>query len=217
MERIPEPELMTELEQVKAYANADFEAVNRSFVDAVLAFYGPDEDARVLDLGCGPGDIACKVGSARPGWDVLGVDGSGPMLLWAESASHAQKLNNVHFRKAYLPHAPFDEPFDLILSNSLLHHLPKPEILWETIRQNGKVGTRFFVMDLSRPESQQTARAIVDTHSGNEPDVLRSDFFHSLLAAYRPEEVLQQIADAGIENARLFLPSERHWIVSGTL
>jgi hypothetical protein len=54
MERIPEPELMEDEEQVLAYGNADFTASNELFVNYILQHSG-NRFRRALDLGCGPG------------------------------------------------------------------------------------------------------------------------------------------------------------------
>ena len=55
MKRIPEPELMDEIEQVRAYAEADFEEPNSLFVSLFKErFPGHDTRGVVLDLVCGP-------------------------------------------------------------------------------------------------------------------------------------------------------------------
>lgn len=57
MDRILEPEVMDDPEQVLAYAQANFEAENQGFVDRFLELYDDVDEAHILDLGCGPGDI----------------------------------------------------------------------------------------------------------------------------------------------------------------
>ena len=58
---------------------------------------------------------------------------------------------------------------------------------------------------------------IVAEYAGNEPEVLRRDFFNSLRAAYRPPEIREQLILAGIESFRVEAVSDRHVIVYGTL
>jgi 2-polyprenyl-3-methyl-5-hydroxy-6-metoxy-1,4-benzoquinol methylase len=41
--------------------------------------------------------------------------------------------------------------YDLIFSNSLLHHLHNPDILWQTIQSTAIPGAAIFIMDLRRP------------------------------------------------------------------
>ncbi|HET9234400.1 MAG TPA: SAM-dependent methyltransferase, partial [Candidatus Eisenbacteria bacterium] len=57
MERIPEPELMTEDEQARAYAQADFEEAHSRFIALFRETFPEVSEGTALDLGCGPGDI----------------------------------------------------------------------------------------------------------------------------------------------------------------
>jgi hypothetical protein len=74
-----------------------------------------------------------------------------------------------------------------------------------------------FVGDLLRPASATEARAIVAREAGGEPELLRRDFFHSLCAAYTPDEVGAQLAAAGLAHFALEVVSDRHWIAYGEL
>jgi hypothetical protein len=47
------------------------------------------------------------------------------------------------------------------------------------------------------------------------PPVLRRDFFNSLLAAYRLEEIQQQLHDEGLSHLTAREVSDRHWAVAG--
>ncbi|NNE05177.1 MAG: SAM-dependent methyltransferase, partial [Xanthomonadales bacterium] len=66
-----------------------------------------------------------------------------------------------------------------------------------------------------RPESPQAAQAIVAQYAGDAPDILREDFYNSLLAAYTPEEVKRQLSGAGLDSLGIELSSDRHWMVCG--
>ena len=55
--RVPEPELMDDAAQARAYASADFADVNQGFVDRFRARFADFTSGRVIDLGCGPADI----------------------------------------------------------------------------------------------------------------------------------------------------------------
>jgi hypothetical protein len=46
-------------------------------------------------------------------------------------------------------------PYPTIISNSLLHHLHDPRVLWAVILRDGAPGADVFVMDLCRPESPE--------------------------------------------------------------
>jgi SAM-dependent methyltransferase len=218
MQRIPEPELMTEAEQVAAYAGADFEQPHERFVDLLRErLPGLPSVGAALDIGCGPGDIACRFARVFAGWSVDGLDGSRPMLDFARTAAERLALaDRVHFHACYLPdgQAP-RSAYDLVCSNSLLHHLADPLVLWHSVRRWSHPRSRVFVMDLMRPDSLENALALVDQYSRGEPDVLRRDFHNSLLAAYRPDEVREQLERSGLGHLKLEVVSDRHWLVAG--
>jgi ubiquinone/menaquinone biosynthesis C-methylase UbiE len=220
MDRIPEPELMDEPEQVQAYASADFEDAHSMFVDLfkqhLPAIPG---QGNMLDLGCGTADITIRMAHAFPVSKILAVDGGPNMLEFAQAAINKQGLHNqVHLQQMHLPSSESAaEKFDIIFSNSLLHHLSDPATLWQTIKHYSHPGTCVFVMDLLRPDSTETARALVSKYANNEPDILQKDFYNSLLAAYRVEEVNTQLHECGLDHFAIKTVSDRHLIVWGQL
>ncbi len=218
--RIPEPELMDGEEQALAYARADFEEPNRRFVELVLAA-GLPPVGRALDLGCGPADIALRLARQLPGWHLVGVDGSEAMLAHGRAALLDEPLlgARVDLVQGLVPQVARELPgdWDLILSNSLLHHLHEPSGLWSSIAALGRPGTRVLVVDLRRPPSQEHVEQLVAEWSADEPDILQRDFAASLRAAFRVEEVRGQLRSAGLEGLQVAELTERHLVVSGQL
>ena len=208
--------------QALAYAQADFAEPHERFV-ALLRERLPDlaPAGRALDLGCGPGDPTLRLARALPRWEIDAVDGSAPMLALArEAAARAGLAARVRFHEAKLPGAPpalAAARFDLVFSNSLLHHLADPAALWQAVRRFAAPGAAVFAMDLLRPPSRAAALALVAQHAASEPDVLRRDFLHSLCAAYRPDEAARQLEAAGLGALAVAAVSDRHWIVWGRL
>lgn len=218
--RIPEPELMDEAAQAEAYARADFEGPNEAFVEHLRALFPTlPTAARVLDLGCGPADIPVRLARRHDAWTFTAVDGAGAMLRFAREAVDAAGLGGrIELLEARVPTAAIPRrSFDVVVSNSLLHHLPDPSALWRTARVAGRQGAAVLVMDLVRPETEDDARAIVDAYARDEPEVLRHDFFHSLRAAFRPGEVRDQLRDAGLPHLLVDRVSDRHLLVHGIL
>ena len=70
-------------------------------------------------------------------------------------------------------------------------------------------------MDLARPESEEEARRLVDVYADGAPEILREDFYNSLLAAYTCTEVAAQLIEAGLDQLKIERASDRHWLVSG--
>lgn len=221
MQRIPEPELMDDREQAQAYAAADFEAANASFVEQLEALHGGAALAgRVLDLGCGPADICVRLASRYPALDIHALDGSEAMLDCARERLNREPAlaGRIRLLHARLPVRMLPATsYDLIISNSLLHHLHDPTVLWDTVRRFAHPGTRVLVMDLFRPASQAAAREIVERYSAREPQVLKTDFHNSLLAAFTPAEVAEQLRTAGLGTLEVRTISDRHLLVAGQL
>lgn len=220
MKRRPEPELMDSEAQTLAYAEADFDEANTLFTERFLArFSDLPARGRLADLGCGPGDITIRLARALPGWELTGLDAGPNMLKQAERRLADPSLaQRVRFRLAYLPDPELHSAeWDAVVSNSLLHHLPRPAVLWDSIVQLGAPGAAVQVMDLMRPDSEDHAQRLVEHYAGDAPAVLREDFYRSLLAAYTPEEVSAQLIQAGLDRLKIESASDRHWIVSGTL
>ena len=218
--RTPEPELMDEAEQALAYADADFSEPHNRFIALFhRAFAYSPVAGTVLDLGCGPADVILRFARAHPDCRIDGVDGATSMLALGRSQVEAAGLSHrIRLIKGYLPGAELPLPrYDTIISNSLLHHLAEPSVLWQSIRQYGNPGAAVFVMDLRRPDNQQDLDTLVRQYAAGEPEILQRDFRHSLHAAYRPEEIRQQLQQAGLDGLNVSASGDRHLIVYGHL
>ena len=220
MQRIPEPELMDSEAQTLAYAQSDFSESNQMFVDLLLARFTELPTSGIAwDLGCGPADITIRLAAALPGWKLTGVDAGANMLQRAhEALRDSPQAPQISLQQSYLPDPDLPAAHcDLLLSNSLLHHLPDPDSLWQSIRHLGKSGARVMVMDLYRPANTNIAESLVEEYTADAPEVLKTDFYNSLLAAWTVEEIAQQLKQNGLSQLHLETPSDRHWLVSGTL
>lgn len=207
-------------EHALAYARADFAEPHQRFV-TLLCERLPALPARgaALDLGCGPADVTIRTARALAGWSIDGLDGSPAMLrLGREAVAAAGLAERISLLDALLPGARAPrERYDLVFSNSLLHHLADPLVLWREIARFAAPGAPCFVMDLARPDSPEAAQRLTAQHAAGAPPILQRDFLHSLHAAYQPDEVRAQIAAAGLAPLAVELVSDRHWIAWGVV
>ena len=220
MQRQPEPELMDAAEQAAAYASADFSAPHQFLVDQISRLSpGLPAAARVLDLGCGPADVAVRFARAFPGWQIDGVDGAPAMLeLGGAHVAAAGLAARVRLYQAVLPGDRLPgSGYQVILSNSLLHHLHQPQVLWQTVRAAAGPGAAVYVTDLRRPAHGGVLRQLVDAYSAPEPALLRRDFEASLRAAFTVQEVHAQLVLAGLERLAVTELTDRHLAVVGYL
>ena len=217
MERILEPELMDDEQQSVAYAQANFSTSNQLFVDSLVRDF-PTRLREVLDIGCGPADVVIRLARAAPQATITALDGSAPMIALARDATRAAGLDDrivlLHTRIPGPP--PAARSFDAVLSKDLLHHLPDPRVLWTEVKRVGRPGAAVYVMDLVRPDSEETAQAMVQDGAGSEDPILQRDFYNSLLAAFSLDEVRQQLRDADLE-LTVALAGPRHMLIQGTI
>ncbi len=225
MERIPEPELMNNIEQVLAYSNADFEVAHQSVIENFCQIFPNDPPLKTfLDLGCGSGDVTVRFANQFPASKIDALDGAEEMLKQAEKLiKQASLTERITLHHQQLPNCIFDNvSYDAIISNSLLHHLHEPQHLWSIIKQivsnkNNQTDTAIYVCDLYRPETKQLADELVDQYASEEPEILRKDFYNSLLAAFTPNEVRTQIDNTELGSLNIDVVSDRHMLIYGYL
>ena len=217
MERRLEPELMDDEEQSIAYAQADFSTSNQLYVDSLVRDF-PDHLGAVVDIGCGPADVVIRLARAAPHTTITALDGSAPMIALGHTAARDagvdDRLTLLHTRIPGPP--PSSQSFDAVLSKDLLHHLPDPRVLWNEVKRLGRPGAAVYVMDLVRPDSEETARAMVKEGAGSEHPVLQHDFYQSLLAAFTMDEVREQVKAAGLD-LTVSPIGVRHMLIKGKL
>jgi trans-aconitate methyltransferase len=103
---------------------------------ALLDLLGPRPGERVLDLGCGTGDLAAAI--AGRGATVVGLDASAEMLAAARA-----KYPEVEFVRGDAADFRFDQPFDTVFSNAALHWVADADGAARSIAGALRLGGRF--------------------------------------------------------------------------
>lgn len=215
--RIPEPELMDEETQVVAYAEADFDAGHQVLFEHAAARIPKEHQvSRILDLGCGPGDFSRRLARHYTNAEVIAMDGAPNMLRRAASDPASAGLN-IRWVTSLLSTFDDIDGFDLIFSNSLLHHLHSPDELWRIVKSVARPRSWVHISDLRRPATTEEASELVDIYASDEPDILQRDFYNSLCAAFTPLEVRAQLEDCGLTGLEVEALGDRHIQVFGRL
>lgn len=120
-----------------------------------LARIQPGE--RVLEVGCGTGDVALAAcAPAGPHGSVSGID-AGPEMIAVARAKAARAGVTVDFRLEPIEALTYpDATFDIVLSSLMMHHLPddlKRQGLAEIARVL-KPGGRVLIIDVKRPSTR---------------------------------------------------------------
>jgi trans-aconitate methyltransferase len=92
---------------------------------------------RILDLGCGTGQLTAKI--AEAGAIVTGIDRSPGMVAQAR-----QNYPNLEFKLADATAFSDAGKFDAVFSNAALHWIPEAEKVIECIAGNLRAGGRFI-------------------------------------------------------------------------
>ncbi len=202
MQRIPEPELMNDPQQVAIYADRYLDNASWLFIQRFRKYFpGLVPTDAILDLGCGPAAIPLRLARHFPQCEIHGVEGAARMLAYGKEAVQRENLGKqVHLFHGILPDN-FSLPrqrYEIIISNSFLHHLADPMILWNAIHKYGLPHAAILIIDLLRPANEASAEFVVDTYIPDAPPLLRHDMLLSLQAAYTLEEVTDQLQKANL-------------------
>ena len=104
---------------------------SRPFYELVSRI-GAAEPARVVDLGCGPGELTADLCRRWPSADALGIDSSAEMIEAADSVRAglpADLRQRLRFELADVTDWQPVSPVDVIVSNALLQWIPEHEKL----------------------------------------------------------------------------------------
>jgi ubiquinone/menaquinone biosynthesis C-methylase UbiE len=215
--RVPEPEVMEDSGEVEAYASAaaqkHLDAIDNTLIEHAARLVRGCEHGRALDIGTGPGQIVIKLARQLPHWKLVGVDRSPAMIAQARAnlaAAGDELAGRVEFELADGNHLPFpDKSFELVLCNSVLHHLAEPQNLLSEMARLVTANGAMLLRDLRRPN--RLAYALhVRWHGRNYSGEMLRLYRDSVRAAYTAEELQQMLDVSAISGARVFEHRSTH-------
>ena len=209
MERILEPEAMDDAREANAYDTMDHFEPNEAFTERLVELGAM---GRMLDVGTGPGHIPPMVCGRIPGSRVLGVDLSCPMLTLAiHHAAAACLQDRIAYQCADARRLPFgSNAFDVVFSNTILHHLSDPRPVLLEICRVVRPGGTVLIRDLFRPPSRRRTEQLVRQHATDATTPQQSMFFASLCAAFTPEEIRNMLGGMHLAELCVVIDSDRH-------
>lgn len=108
-----------------------------AYGEDVITLLDPKNNEKILDLGCGTGDLTHKISSM--GSKVLGVDYSDHMIDQAK-----MKYPQIQFQVKDILNLNYDKLFDAIFSNAVLHWIKQPSQALGEIYKSLRIGGRFI-------------------------------------------------------------------------
>lgn len=106
------------------------------FGSSLIDDLAPKEGEKILDAGCGTGDLAFQIATA--GALVTGIDSSEKMIAKAK-----EKYPHLPFFVKDITKLDFHDEFDAVFSNATLHWVKPPEKALINIYNSLKKGGRF--------------------------------------------------------------------------
>ena len=103
----------------------------------LLQLLKPQQSERILDLGCGTGQLTAKI--ADFGAEVIGIDSASEMIEQAQ-----QNYPQLQFKVGDAKNFELSQPVDAVFSNAVLHWIPQADEVIASIRESLKIGGRFI-------------------------------------------------------------------------
>ena len=114
---------------------------------AALRRQGLPLDARVLEIGCGPGFVTERLLALVPEGSVTGIDNDEYMVELA--GSRLAGLKRAEVREGSVTDTGFpDASFDAVTARLVFQHLPDPKAALSEVRRVLRPGGRLFVTDV---------------------------------------------------------------------
>jgi ubiquinone/menaquinone biosynthesis C-methylase UbiE len=209
--RVLEPEVMDSAEEARDYDAMDHSQVNRVFVADFLSFW--PGSGTVLDLGTGTAQIPIELCRRHPTVQVVAVDLAEHMLqVAAENVRRAKFDQRIQLKRIDAKELPWPKnSFAAVMSNSIVHHIPKPELVLAEMVRVLIPGGALFIRDLLRPEDDATVRHLVQTYAGDANAHQQKMFDDSLRAALTLHEIRALVTELGFNPATVTQTTDRHW------
>ncbi|NJS10991.1 MAG: class I SAM-dependent methyltransferase [Microcoleus sp. CSU_2_2] len=144
--------------------------------ESLLELLAPKAGERILDLGCGTGQLTKKI--AESGAFVHGIDSSLSMITQARS-----NYPQLDFAVADARDFQVDKPLDAVFSNAVLHWIKQPDAARDCVEKALKPGGRFVAEFGGKGNVQAIVAAILSVLSeigSSEPEALNPWYYPSI-------------------------------------
>jgi trans-aconitate methyltransferase len=144
----------------------------------VLELLDPQPGEKILDLGCGTGDLTYEIAAA--GAIPTGIDYAASMIEKAR-----QKYPDISFFVENALQFRTEETFDAVFSNAVLHWISQPEKAVENVWYSLRPGGRFVAEFGGKGNVQSIVRAIAEVLEMDNLDVSgRNPWYYPSIGEY---------------------------------
>jgi len=170
----------------------------RPLTERVFRAAGIGPGMRVLDVGCGPGDVSFLVSEiVGPSGSVIGIDLDGNAIRLADERRVARGITNVLFLEGDARSVDSERPFDAAVGRFILMYMSDAtaalRIIANNVRPGGIVAFHESWAGLS-PASAMSLPVLAWLHN-----LLRATFERSGARVDAAVELYSRMGDAGLE------------------
>ena len=211
LDRVLEPEVMDSASEAHDYDTMDHSHVNQLFVTDLLQLQF--DFSTVLDVGTGTAQIPLELCKRQLQARVVAIDMATHMLeVGRSNVERARFAERIQMQLCDAKRMPFaDRTFDVVMSNSIVHHIPGPLAVFTEMTRVVKTGGLLFVRDLLRPVDATMLRSLVQQYAGDANAHQQQMFADSLHAALTLDEVQAMVTRLGFAATSVKQTSDRHW------
>jgi ubiquinone/menaquinone biosynthesis C-methylase UbiE len=122
---------------------------------ALVSFLPPLNQGKVLDLACGTGTLSRVIKTAKPAFNIHGIDGDKDMLDRARKKARMADLD-IYYDHGFAQQLPYDDStFDVVTSSLFFHHLTADDkrAAFREVYRVMKPKGLFLVADWGRPQN----------------------------------------------------------------
>ena len=161
-------------------------------------------DERILDVGCGDGEVTAELAAQVPDGAVLGIDSSSAMIDLARESYPETGCSNLSFCVQDARALDFRCEFDVVFSNAALHWITDHRPLLNGIYKSLKPGGRALL----QMGGKGNAAGVVDVLNVVMASEMWRRYFEGFSFSYGfygPEDYRAWMADAGLRAKRVDL------------
>ena len=134
---------MTDADNWNAEDYAKHSTQQKKWARELIARLHLKDGEDVLDIGCGDGLVTAQIAALTPTGRVVGINYAPDMIAHAARHYPAEKHPNLSFRVTDARELAFEEEFDVVFSNAVLHwvrdHAPVVRGIARALRPGGRL------------------------------------------------------------------------------
>jgi len=169
-----------------------FEREINDFVSFIIYDLDVDYQAKILNVGCGPGWISLKLAQRLPDAEIIGLDGNAKLLNHAKYNKQQENIANVNFINAKPENLSIfsSHSFDAVISFKTFHQWDNPHQAINEFNRILKKKGKFAISDYRR-DLKLLAKVSIWFNSKTMPTDFRSHWKMMFAKSYSLEEILK--------------------------